>query len=307
VEITRPAAGDSGGCDYVSTEYLLTSENLMKKTNHFMKPKIGLPLLALGLAIGSLNFLTTASAQQIPALDGINRVGAKHGAQSVQKIVEMKGSQGQSQPAKWRIIAHDPKSETTLREYWIGDTRATNEGANYDYYPKKAPAGFIDIRRLKLGSVAAFKILDREAAEAKIGFDYIDYHLRCREFSNEPIWSLTAKNEDGYEVARVDMSAMDGRVLRTIWTYREGRQFTVRDSALLAPPEPEPLRLDGDDPEEPARPLERKSDYPKPPGKTPEELEPIDPAPIEDPENEVPEVIRIEPIEPEDLPGVDEP
>ncbi|MFT5412990.1 MAG: hypothetical protein ACI9NC_005742, partial [Verrucomicrobiales bacterium] len=50
-----------------------------------------------------------------------------------------------------------------------------------------------------------------------------------------------------------------------------------------------------------------KSDYPKPPGKTPEELEPIDPAPIEDPENEVPEVIRIEPIEPEDLPGVDEP
>jgi len=235
--------------------------------------------------------------QQIAALQGISRVDNLHGGRFVLKIVEMKGYKGQSQPEEWELITHDPSNEYLLREFWIGDTRATNEGINYDYYPKSQPPGFINLQKFKIDSPEAFKILDREALKAKIGFDSIDYHLRCREFSDEPIWTLTAKNEDGYQVARVDLSAETGRVYRTVWSYREGRKVpTIKDSALSKRPAPIDLRD-----EEGREPRHRRDDEVIGPRerKEPTVPAPIDPTPAEDPGTEEPEVIPVPLLEDE--------
>ena len=245
---------------------------------------------------------------QIPALDAINRVAEKQGARFVAKIVEMKGARGQAQPTEWELIVYDPSSDYLLREFWIGDSRATDEGVNYDYYPKNQPAGFINPAKLKYGSVHAFKVLDREAARAKLGFDSIDYHLRCREFSDEPIWTLKAKDIDGHQVARLDLSGFTGQVLRTVsLPYREGRKVPLaRDSALSRLPEPTevigepgvrtpPLVVDDERIIGPA--IRREPPVPAP----------IEPDEVIDPETEVPEVVPIEPDEPGVLPIPDEP
>ena len=244
--------------------------------------------------------------QHIPAKAAINRIAEKHGAKLIDKIVEMKATNGQSQPEEWEVIVFDSSSQYLLREFWVGDTRATDEGVNYDYYPEKQPTGFINLDRIKLGSVAAFKVLDEEAARAQIGFDSIDYHLRCREFSDEPIWTLTAKSAGGYQVGRVDLSADTGEVLRTVWTYRQGRTVSrTRDSALLQ--KPKPLEIPTDDLAEERRSLmDRARNVDEITPKTrvePDVPAPIDPTPIEDPGNEVPEIIPLDP----ELPGADEP
>ena len=258
-----------------------------------MKPKTHCFYLAALLALGT----GAAHAQRIPAKVALDRVAKLHGDRFVEKIVEMKGSRGQSQPEEWELIVFDPSSEYLLREFWIGDRRATNEGVNYDYYPKRQPAGFINLRRLKLGSVEAFNVLNKEADRARIGFDSIDYHLRCREFSDEPIWTLTAKDENGYQVARIDLSGETGQVLRTVWLYRNGRAVPrVKDSAFMKPPPPlrliedrEPVRRIDDS--EPIGPAIRRDPIVPPP---------IDPADAGiDPGTEVPEVV---PIEPEEAP-----
>ena len=251
--------------------------------------------LLLAILIAGLG---TAAAQQINSFTAIARVDNLHGGRFIQKIVEMKGTGGDPQPEEWELIVYDPSSEYLLREFWVGDVRATNEGINYDYYPKREPAGFINLMRLKIGSADAFGVLNKAADKAKIGFDRIDYHLRCREFSDEPIWTLTARNADGYRVGRVDLSAETGKVLRTVWSYRDGRRAQIKDSALLKRPEPLDLR---DDREPHLRVREGVVGPDR--RKEPEVPDPVDPL-DGDPGTEVPEV---EPIEPEDVPVPDEP
>lgn len=269
--------------------------------------------------LGALLFFGASLAAhadpQIPALDAINRVAEKHGARFLDKIVEMKGARGQAQPTEWELIVYDPSSDYLLREFWIGDTRATNEGINYDYYPKDQPAGFINPAKLKYGSVHAFKILDREAARAKVGFDSVDYHLRCREFSDEPIWTLTAKDVDGYQVARLDLSGFSGQVLRTVWSYREGRKVpVVRDSALVRLPG-RPGETDDLEPGLTQAPREIGDERIIGPAIRKEPLVPepiapgevIDPSSAPDPGTEVPEVVPLEPDQPSTLPVPEEP
>ena len=177
-------------------------------------------ITGLGLAGALLLSLpASASAQKIAAMTALDRVGKMHGDRFVSRIVSMRGKYGQTQPTEWRVVVHDPKSPTLLREFWIGDTRATDEGANNDYYPKQTPPGFIPFRNIRLDSVDAFELLNKEAMRAKIGFDSINYFLRCREFSNEPIWTLQAVNEDGNITGIVDISAETAKVLRMTWIY----------------------------------------------------------------------------------------
>ena len=285
----------------------------------------GLVWLGMMTVLGS----PLASAdQQIHAVQAIDRVAGRHGSKFVQKIVQMTGAYGQSQPEEWRMVVYDATSESMLREFWIGDTRATNEGANYDFYPKHPPSGFINLQRLKFGSMKAFTILDREASGARIGFDTIDYLLRCREFSDEPIWTLTAKNADGYEVARIYLSGESGQVLRTIWTYRQGRRVSkIVDSSLrggvgpaaVTPPvaiSPEELErrrmaeltrqreaIRQGDPSRPVKIAEPQPIDPAPADPAPRTPVPA-PVPVppagtgNDPGTEVPEVIPIEPEPP---------
>lgn len=164
---------------------------------------------------------TAAFAQKIPGLKALQRIAAMHGDQFVSRIVSMRGLYGQTQPEEWRVIVYDPKSPTLLREFWVGDTRSTNEGVNGDFYPKQTPPGFIPFRNVRVDSTGAFDLLNKEAMQAKIGFDSVNYFLRCREFSNEPIWTLQAVDEDSQIRGIIDISAETAKVLRVTWLYPE--------------------------------------------------------------------------------------
>ncbi len=183
--------------------------------------------LWLGLAAGP------AQERGITARAALDRIAAKLSPRLTERVVEMKGRLGQSQPSEWWIVVHDERSPYRLRTLWVGDVRATDEGENDDFYPEELPVGFAAVKRLRIDSVAAFAELERLARGAKIGFDSVDYLLRSAEFSDEPIWSLTARDARGTAVGRVVLSGSDGQLLRTVWFYPQPNGYPrIVDSAL---------------------------------------------------------------------------
>lgn len=159
----------------------------------------------------------------------------RFGADKFQGIVSMRGTEGVSQPDEWEVVVHDPASPYNLRYYWVdrkGDT--SNEGPADDFYPSNAPDGFVMPRDVKVDSMAAFTIAEGEARKAKVGFDYLNYLLKAREFSREPIWRLELIDTNKKLAGAVFISGETGEVLRTVWITRtkgpRGQQMTINDS-----------------------------------------------------------------------------
>ena len=183
------------------------------------------------LLIGGAN----AQEQQNVPLSGkgaLNLLSQKFGVNNFQWIVEMRAFNGVPQPKEWTVVAYDPTSIYLLTEYWAGEGRAVNEGPYDKIYPDKAPIGYIDFAQLKLDSVAAFTVAEGEARRARVGFNSLNYVLRAREYSNEPIWILALVDADERLVGKVHVSGVTGSVLRTIWINRQGPTPKVVDSAF---------------------------------------------------------------------------
>ena len=200
-------------------------------------------VLSLSLAVfgPALSAFAQEDRRGLPARIALDRIELRHGAPLLEGIVEMTGRRGQSQPREWRVVVRDERSRSRLRTMRVADGRATDEGE----------------KKLKMDSPAVFNILVREATVARIGFDSVDYKLRCREFSNEPVWSLTARDVRGNIVGKVLLSGLDGRIYRTVWYYRQaGGYVKIVDSEIDALRKPQIP----DRPKVPGKPEVRRSD-----------------------------------------------
>lgn len=184
-----------------------------------------LTVVALGFGVAGL-FSLSAMAQGnrgVSAREALDLVSEKFGAERVEWIIEMRGYEGVPEPEEWEIDVWDPRSRYQAREYWADGREATNEGASDDYFPDRSPFGYVRVTDLKLDSKAAFVIAEAEARKAKMGFDSLNYFLRCREFSREPIWTLDLVDAEGGIAGKVYLSGSTGEVLRTVWIYRGER------------------------------------------------------------------------------------
>jgi len=165
----------------------------------------------------------------------IEELTAQFGASSLATLVGMKGALGDPQPNEWHVVAVDLDTPFLLHAFVSQPGTTIDEGEFRSLYPDKPPKAFFDSAKVKIDSHDAFIVLDEAAEKAKVGFDKVDFHLRGREFSEEPVWSLTALDRDGFTVGVVDISAVNGKTLRTVWFRRAARRAlpTVEDSALV--------------------------------------------------------------------------
>jgi hypothetical protein len=175
------------------------------------------------------------SKKKIPgALAAISAASARTG-KSITKIAEVSGSSGKPFPAAWSIKFHDARSSTYLTDLVPGGQPVP---ADHTYSQGKLPT-FFDISRVKLDVVRAFELANAEATYAKIGFDSLDFTLRAREFSQEPVWTLRLVNLEDQLVGVVELSAESGRIYRTVWLRRSaenGGEIRVIDSAMASSP-----------------------------------------------------------------------
>lgn len=248
------------------------------------------------VALIMLAFLPSATALeegQVPALDGLKRLQKAFGGPAVAHITEMTGVGGVPQPEEWRVTAIDLRRADILHEFWIGDRRVTDEGTNDDYYPDKLPKGFFKLSRVKLDSTQAFAMAEQVAREANTGFDVINYKLHCREYSDEPVWTLTLLDRHEEIVGSVHLSAESGELLRTVWMRRRPNgRLVVEDSAQGARPRPLAAAAPTTPPSRPAG----LPDTPPPPSEPDAEEAPESASGTADEENadaEIPEIEKL--------------
>jgi len=162
----------------------------------------------------------------VESIDAARRATKKE----VLHIVEMRGDHGMPDPGGWTIRFHDAASSSQLSYLEPGERPVPAEPE----YEEGTPPVYFAASRVKLDSPDAFKAANREAEAAKIGFDSVDYQLRGREFTGEPVWTLRLLDADGELVGIVDLSAESGATLRTVWLRRSRETDEVRiiDSAL---------------------------------------------------------------------------
>ena len=138
-------------------------------------------------------------------------------------VVELRGFRGQDQPREWEVFAYDADTPYLVRKFQVGEGDATNEGPADDFFPLHSPTGYLTRAEIQLDSNAAFTIAEAAARQARMGFDRLNYYLRCREYSREPVWRLELVDVDERIVGKVYLSAETGEVLRTVWIYRGDR------------------------------------------------------------------------------------
>lgn len=200
-----------------------------------------LAVLALGLCSPRLS---PAQEEGVTSRRALEFLEMRFGAQRFQGIVALRGTDGVSQPEEWEAVVFDENSPYNLRYYWVNRKGETSdEGPADEFYPTKPPDGFVHPKDLKVDSMAAFTIAESEARKARVGFDHLNYLLKAREFSREPIWKLELIDANKRLAGTIFLSGETGEVLRTIWISRikgqKGNSLIISDSYApnAAPPE----------------------------------------------------------------------
>ena len=191
-----------------------------------MKSLILVLLCALPLAAQE----PTQPATAIEALTSFKNYSAR---EKLTGLVEVRGTGGVPTPAVWNIVLLDLRSPTKLSLAAVRGSHVEEKGPSKEFYPAQLPTGYFDMAKVNVDCLGAFRIADREAGKAMVGFDSLDYVLRARELSEDPVWELTLRAKNGSVAGTVTISAAGGKVLRTVWQRpgRDGRMFP-EDSAI---------------------------------------------------------------------------
>ena len=72
----------------------------------------------------------------------LQRVQLQFGEYFADKVVEMRGIRGQSQPREWTIVVNDERSQFRLRTVRVDAEKSINEGESSKFYPENLPIGF---------------------------------------------------------------------------------------------------------------------------------------------------------------------
>lgn len=163
---------------------------------------------------------------------------------SFERLVEISGNGGTPIPKAWTVITHDLRAPGGLTHFVVRGRKVESRGEVNTFYPRVPPEGFFKVSRIGVDSEGAFSIADKQAGLAKVGFDDLDFRLRAREFSDDAVWTVRLRNADDEVVGNVDIAAGSGKVLRTVWYYRDPVSETTRvvDSAWSGFPEPAETR-----------------------------------------------------------------
>ncbi len=180
------------------------------------------------LVWAELDSLTAVEAVQ-EAREVLERTGTG-------EVVEVLGRRGIPQPQTWRIVVFDPEVPGTLRSLSVDRERIVDDGAETRRYPDDLPGGRIDFGRVLVDSSDAFDLLNAAASRARVAFDEVRYALRGSHLLGKPVWYVDAVDRRGRPMGHVQVSASDGKMLRSVWYYWGDDSWAeprIVDSALM--------------------------------------------------------------------------
>jgi hypothetical protein len=166
-------------------------------------------LLAAAAAV-ALAGQSVSHAAQLAAYEALRTVGKTKGDVMLASLVEMRGADGDPQPARWLILFRDPLARGGVRELVVGPSGITSERTPAQP-GSTASTGAMAAASLNLDSTGAFAAADREAARQKIGFNSVSYQLVNKD--GRPVWTVRLFDADGLEAGSMEISAKDGAIV----------------------------------------------------------------------------------------------
>lgn len=162
---------------------------------------------------GLLLLATPVGAEEnATAYEALRVVGGELGRDALQQIVSMRGTRGDPQPEKWKIVVEDPQGRG-LRELEIADGRiASDDEADRDVAGSTEGAT-VDVSQLNLDSSGAYAVASHTAEASHTSFATADYTLRTDE-RGEPMWIVTLRNRSR-PVGTIYIGGTQGTVRRT--------------------------------------------------------------------------------------------
>src|SRR6266404_6746849 len=166
------------------------------------------------LWVGLLLLATPVCAEENATVyEALRVVGSEFGRDALQQIVSIRGSNGDPQPEKWKIVVEDPQGRG-VRELQIADGKIDSDDQADRDLAGSTEGATIDVSRLNLDSSGAYAVASHTAEASHTSFATADYTLRTDE-RGEPIWIVTLLNRSSRPVGTIYIGATRGTVRRT--------------------------------------------------------------------------------------------
>jgi hypothetical protein len=149
------------------------------------------------------------------AYQALRVIGGGDNQAVLNHVIQVRGSNGESQPASWHITVDDPNARGGVREFEVAGGRVVSEHAPVRAYAGTGSSSAMDFKQLNLDSEGAFNIANQEAGKRHVAFDSVDYLLRGDEQTNAPLWVLKLIDADKVNVGTIYIAADTGAVIRT--------------------------------------------------------------------------------------------
>ncbi len=161
------------------------------------------------LWVGLLLLATPVCAEENATVyEALRVVGSEFGRDALQQIVSIRGSNGDPQPEKWKIILEAPQGGG-VRELQVADGKIDSDNEADRDVAGSTEGATIDVSRLNLDSSGAYAVASH-TAEAS----HTDYTLRTDD-RGEPMWIVTLRNRSSRPVGTIYIGGTSGTVRRT--------------------------------------------------------------------------------------------
>jgi hypothetical protein len=164
--------------------------------------------------VGLLLLTTPVWAEEkATAYEALRVLGNEFGRDALQQIVSIRGTKGDPQPEKWKIVVEDPQGGG-LRELQVAGGRIDSDDEADRDVAGSTEGATIDISRLNLDSSGAYAVASHTAEASHASFATADYTLRADE-RGEPMWVVTLRNRSSRPVGTIYIGGTRGTVRRT--------------------------------------------------------------------------------------------
>ena len=164
--------------------------------------------------IGLLLLATPVWAEEnATAYEALRVLGSEIGRDGLQQIVSIRGTKGDPQPEKWKIVVEDPQGGG-VRELQVADGRIDSDEEADRNVAGSSEGATIDVSQLNLDSSGAYAVASHTAEAAHTNFATADYILRTDD-RGEPMWIVTLRNRSSRPVGTIYIGGTRGTVMRT--------------------------------------------------------------------------------------------
>lgn len=179
--------------------------------------------------------LTTAPAfaqRQMTAYAALKVVSKQVSPVALNRVISVKGVDGDPQPTKWNILVVDRRSPSGVREIQVADGRVIAQGPPANAMTGAANEATVPTSKLNLDSSGAFEVANHTADSSHLNFAFLTYTLRTND-RGLPVWIVSLQDENRRSLGTIHINASRGNITRVEGLYRGANMANVEQ----APPD----------------------------------------------------------------------